>query len=426
MVEIDLEFAEQLRTARRNAGLSLAEASDGICSISYLSLIESGKRNANPRMARELAARMEIKLPKPLITAGIHPLADRAEMAYRAGGLKAAKKFIDRMDNAPEALLILALAAEQESNLTKAADYLKRAFEAPFVSPVTKMNVALARCRVLREMGHLQHAISIGEHALEEWRGYSDELTDVVVGIRGTIAGAYLETGDLHQAAELSDLELNKLPSPRAKAMNLWAKADVAAEEGDFIEAELITREALVWARMADQPRMTARLLENRVLNELMTSKPNFKQILADIDAADELHDQYDGDKAATLKTRALVLAKQGEREKALEQLELARSLTNPEYSVAYARFSFTALEIYTELGLAAEAEKEAENCIKALEKSGASRTVAIIYRNLAEIFKNRGDKDRAIEFLLRATSMFGLDSRLPNQTAPSIIGKAK
>jgi tetratricopeptide (TPR) repeat protein len=208
--------------------------------------------------------------------------------------------------------------------------------------------------------------------------------------------------------------------------MNLWAKADVAAEEGDFIEAELITREALVWARMADQPRMTARLLENRVLNELMASKPNYKQILTDLDAADELHDQYEGNKAATVKTRALVLAKQGEREKALEQLELARALANPEYSVEYARFSFTAVEIYTELGLSAEAEKEAEKCIKALEKSGASRTTAIIYRNLAEIFKNRGDKDRAIEFLLKATSMFGLDSRLPNQTAPSIIGNKK
>ncbi len=423
MVEIDIVFAEQLRTARRNAGLSLAEACDGICSISYLSLIESGKRNANPRMARELAARMEIKLPAPLITAGVHPLADRAEMAYRAGGLKAAKKFIDRMDNAPEALLLLGLDAEQQNDLTKAAGYLKRAFEAPFVSPVTKMSVALARCRVLREMGHLQHAISIGEHALEEWRGYSDELTDAVVGLRGTIAGAYLETGDLHQAAELNDLELNKLPSPRAKAMHLWTKANLANEEGDFIEAELLTREALVWARLADQPRMTATLLENRVLNELMADKPNFDQILTDLDAADELHEQYDGNKVGTAMSRALVLAKQGKRESALGQLEVARELTNIEYSIDYSKFSMTAIEVYNALGLDAEAQNEAESCAKALEMSGASRTTAIIYRKLAEIYKNRGDKDRAIEFLLKATSMFGLDSQLPNQTAPSIIG---
>ncbi len=424
MVEIDLVFAEQLRTARRNAGLSLAEACDGICSISYLSLIESGKRNANPRMARELAARMEIKLPAPLITAGVHPLADRAEMAYRAGGLKAAKKFIDRMDNAPEALLILGLDAESQGNLEKSAGYLKRAFEAPFVSPVTKMTVALSRCRVLREMGHLQHAISIGEHALEEWRGYSDELTDVVVGLRGTIAGAYLETGDLHQAAELNDLELNKLPSPRAKAMNLWAKANVAAEEGDFIEAELITREALVWARLADHPRMTANLLENRVLDALRTPKPNLEQIAADLDAAEALHDQYEGDKTYTFKARALVLAMKGDKEGALKKLELARDLVDPEYSIDYSKFAFSAVGVYTKLGMAAEAKREAEKCITALEKSGASRTVAVMYRNLADIVLKQGDKDRALELLLKATEMFGLDTQLINHTAPSVIGK--
>ncbi|MCX8528740.1 MAG: helix-turn-helix transcriptional regulator [Rhodoluna sp.] len=426
MVEIDLVFAEQLRTARRNAGLSLAEASDGICSISYLSLIESGKRNANPRMARELAARMEIKLPAPLITAGVHPLADRAELAYRAGGLKAAKKFIDRMDNAPEALLILGLDAEGTRNLEKAADYLKRAFEAPFVSPVTKMSVALARCRVLREMGHLQHAISVGEHALEEWRGYSDELTEVVVGLRGTIAGCYIETGDFHQAAELSDLELNKLPSPRAKAMNLWAKADLANEEGDFIEAELITREALVWARLADHPRMTASLLENRVFNELKTDKPNLEQILTDLDTAESLHDQYGGNKTFTLKARAVALAKKGDKEGALEQLELARVATDPKYSVDYSRFSFAAIEVYGLLGLKNDEQREVEACIKAVEKSGANRTAAVMYRNLAEIFLKSGEKDRALECLLRATEMFGLDTQLINHTAPSVIGTAK
>jgi tetratricopeptide (TPR) repeat protein len=423
MVEIDLVFAEQLRTARRNAGLSLAEASDGICSISYLSLIESGKRNANPRMARELAARMEIKLPAPLITAGVHPLADRAELAYRAGGLKAAKKFIDRMDNAPEALLILGLDAETTRNLEKAADYLKRAFEAPFVSPVTKMSVALARCRVLREMGHLQHAISVGEHALEEWRGYSDELTDVVVGLRGTIAGCYIETGDFHQAAELNDLELNKLPSPRAKAMNLWAKADLAADEGDFIEAELITREALVWARLADHPRLTATLLESQVFMALKADKPNLEQILTDLDTAESLHDQYDGNKAFNIKARALVLAKKGDREGALEQLELAREMTSPEYSVDFSRFSFAAIEVYSLLGLETEEKREVEACIKAVEKSGANRTAAVMYRNLADILLKRGEKDRALECLLRATEMFGLDTQLVNHTAPSVIG---
>jgi tetratricopeptide (TPR) repeat protein len=327
------------------------------------------------------------------------------------------------MDNAPEALLILGLDAEGTKNLEKAADYLKRAFEAPFVSPVTKMSVALARCRVLREMGHLQHAISVGEHALEEWRGYSDELTDVVVGLRGTIAGCYIETGDFHQAAELNDLELNKLPSPRAKAMNLWAKADLAADEGDFIEAELITREALVWARLADHPRMTATLLESQDFMALKADKPNLDQILTDLDTAESLHDQYDGNKAFNIKARALVLAKKGDREGALEQLELARELTSPEYSVDFSRFSFAAIEVYSLLGLETEEKREVEACIKAVEKSGANRTAAVMYRNLADILLKSGEKDRALECLLRATEMFGLDTQLINHTAPSVIG---
>jgi hypothetical protein len=72
---------------------------------------------------------------------------------------------------------------------------------------------------------------------------------------------------------------------------------------------------------------------------------------------------------------------------------------------------------------MAADAKREVEVCIKALGQSGANRTVAVMYRNLADILLKEGDKDRALELLLKATEMFGLDTQLVNHTAPSVIG---
>jgi tetratricopeptide (TPR) repeat protein len=426
MVEIDLVFSEQLRTARRNAGLSLAEASDGICSISYLSLIESGKRNANPRMARELAARMEIKLPAPLITAGVHPLSERAELAYRTGGMKAAKKFIDRMDNAPESLLIQGLDAERNGKLDESAKLLKAAFEAPFVSPVTKMSVALARTRVLRGLGHIQHAISIGEYALEEWRGYSEELTEVVVALRGTVAGAYIEMGDLGRASELSDLDLNELPSPRAKALNLWAKSDIKNDEGDFIEAELLTREALVWARMAEYPQMRASLLICRAIMGQADPKPDFKGITAEIDEAAELIEEFEGNMSWVHQTRMLIAARTGDRPGVMAAYELANHSVSEEEKFEVARFAYNCYTAFALVGMESEAKQELDKGLKALEETKVSRMAAILWRQLGEVFKNSGETDKAMMCLLKATEMLGLDAHVENFTAPVILGKKK
>jgi tetratricopeptide (TPR) repeat protein len=426
MVEIDLVFSEQLRTARRNAGLSLAEASDGICSISYLSLIESGKRNANPRMARELAARMEIKLPAPLITAGVHPLSERAELAYRTGGMKAAKKFIDRMDNAPESLLIQGLDAERNGKLADSAKLLQTAFEAPFVSPVTKMSVALARTRVLRSLGHIQHAISIGEFALEEWRGYSEELTEVVVALRGTIAGAYIEMGDLSRASELNDLDLNELPSPRAKALNLWAKSDIKSDEGDFIEAELLTREALVWARMAEYPQLRATLLVNRAIMGQITPKPDLTSLAADIDEAADLIEEFEGSMSFVHQARMLIAARSGNRDGVLAAYELAKNLVAEQEKLEVARFAYNCHMAFVLVGMDSEAKREIDNGLKALEGTTVSRMAAILWRQLGEVFKNSGDTDKAMMCLLKATEMLGLDAHVENFTAPVMLGKKK
>jgi len=426
MVEIDLVFSEQLRTARRNAGLSLAEASDGICSISYLSLIESGKRNANPRMARELAARMEIKLPAPLITAGVHPLSERAELAYRTGGMKAAKKFIDRMDNAPESLLIQGLDAERNGKLAESAKLLQTGFEAPFVSPVTKMSVALARTRVLRSLGHIQHAISIGEYALEEWRGYSDELTEVVVALRGTIASAYIESGDLSRASELSDLDLNELPSPRAKALSLWAKSDIKTDEGDFIEAELLTREALVWARMAEYPQLRATLLACQAISAQMNPKPDFKAISADLDEAEALIEEFEGNLSFVHQGRMLIAARTGDRDGVVAAYELAKHSVSEEEKLEVARFAYNCYTSFTQVGMDSEAKVELDKGLKALEGTTVSRMAAILWRQLGEVFKNLGDTDKAMMCLLKATEMLGLDAHVENFTAPVILGKKK
>ena len=54
-VSINLPSWRGLRSARLASGLSLDEASAGVCSASYLSLIETGKRPLTPKIWQKLA-----------------------------------------------------------------------------------------------------------------------------------------------------------------------------------------------------------------------------------------------------------------------------------------------------------------------------------------------------------------------------------
>jgi len=53
----DQDFGARLRKARRDHGISQHDASNGIVTASFLSLIESGKRVPSPKVAAALAAK---------------------------------------------------------------------------------------------------------------------------------------------------------------------------------------------------------------------------------------------------------------------------------------------------------------------------------------------------------------------------------
>lgn len=60
MISVDRGFSSTLRKWRREAGVSLEKLSDGLCSMSMLSMIESGKRGADKLLRNRLLGRLGV------------------------------------------------------------------------------------------------------------------------------------------------------------------------------------------------------------------------------------------------------------------------------------------------------------------------------------------------------------------------------
>ncbi len=80
-------FAQQLKAARLNAGLSQRELAVGICSTSLLSRLEAGTRQPSLETVRDLAARLGVKpsqLTGELVDDSLRPrVGDRFEHIER-------------------------------------------------------------------------------------------------------------------------------------------------------------------------------------------------------------------------------------------------------------------------------------------------------------------------------------------------------
>lgn len=405
----------QIRAARQAARLSQGAAAEGICSVSHLSLIESGRRI--PSFEIEQALRLRLGMDPQTAR---EPSEDfqAIELALRLGNLDAADERLAALTsgNSPAAQFYRARVADLRGH-ENAADAYAVALRATGQPDDLKIRAATALCRILRDRGDLTEAVAVGEQAVAEFSTAGPGLDPLVVDLHGTLAGAYCETGDLVRARQLTRLvEERATGEIRSRASLLWAEAMVSYSGGRFVEAARATSQALSLLEALDMPLVRADLQQTSVWLALRTEElvdPGLHPLVVNA----ELMIRSVGTPmqlAMCLSTRAELEARLGHpaaAEKAL--LEALELLAEDNHGVR-ARIMAAAAETMFHINKAEQARAYLLEARATLEASGAQRSAAIVWRQLAAVHEGLGDVDLAYACLKAATDLLGLGAHAP------------
>lgn len=417
----DADFGARLRKARRDQGISQTEASTGIVTASFLSLIESGKRMPSPAVAAALAQRLGIDVDAQEARPDTaNPLFIAALAAVRAGDAEGAQSRAEQLPGAwPGRALVEGLVAEHRGQLTAATRLLRQALQAATPGSELWFEVSAALCRTAFNAGDVVLAIEAGEAALAITDLPTPHSEDLAIGIRASLSGVYCDSGNLARARELADDPTVRPSTPWQRGMQLWARSILAVVDGRPDRAELLASEALRMFREADRPISLARLQVNAAMLKLPA--PGF-----DADAVGELlgaaEDTFRSlnspfDLAGCLTTRARLDARRGNHAEARTAIEEALLLVRDEGVGMRARIYASAGQTFLTIGDRANADVHLLEARHLLEGAGANRAAAATWRALASAYEEAGTLDLALACMKAATDLLGVHAQA---TAPA------
>jgi tetratricopeptide (TPR) repeat protein len=418
-----------LRTARGIGQTELA-AAVGV-SKSYLSHIEAGRRPVSASLLHQIAGALEVEVEQ--LESGVPADANEdmqlrlafAEMSLRNGewdlALTEYAAIAERARELPlhryldEATFGLARAQAATGQLEQAILVYEQLLEQPQLSPAIprelvagKLTMAYAEC------GDLGRAVDVGEAAVAAMES-SDPPPDVSdqVELVSTLAGCYLERGDLTRAQMLIQRALDRATrdgAPRARAAAAWNAAVISQARHDSVGARRhADRAGALYAEIDDlRRRAVLRTVSAHV--QLRGPEPDPADALAQVERAiEELSDvgtRLDLGYARTEQARAYLAA--GDVAAAGEAGRQAlRDLANGD--------RLQTGRVLLMLGRVAMAEHDQDLAVAlyrqaadALADLGATRQSGNVWRELGEAYIDLGRQEEAIEALRRASDAAG------------------
>lgn len=415
----------RLRDARLALGLTQTQAADGIITGAFLSLIESGQRTPSPKVAEALATRLRISLdaedaPQDAMTAA----AVGIEVALRLGDWQAALAQLEALPaGAPERWLYAGLIAEQQADFTQALKLLGAAASSPAAAPALRLRAKVYLCRCSRSAGDLMRSVEVGERALADIQADPHADPDIEAELRATLAGTYCETGDLFRARELTEVPLRSQQDPWRMATQRWSRAMVLQTSGEFAEARALAFEALGILRTMDRPRSAAQLQNTAAWIAMQTplfEAPEIDRMLRDSERVfRQTHSPMD--LSLALSSRAELAIRCGDRVTALACTEEALVLADGEDTGHRARITASAAQIYAAAGERNESMRRLLIARDLLEGSGAKRSAAETWRQMAQTYEELGELDLTVECFKAATELLGLQPMLQTRIASSL-----
>lgn len=435
----------RVRNLRRARGMKQQDLAGGEISVSYVSLIESGKRAPSEAVLTALSERLGCSLEflrsgkDDTRTADLKTKIAFADMAMRNGANgEALQAYSEALASAPfldeatvrRARIGQAHALEKLGRLEAALQLLTPLFEDDQTVPGSAewTQVAVTICRCYREVGDFTMSVEFGERALKQLTSLGLDATDDHVQLGSSLVGAYLMRGDLtraHLLAEQIIQETELVGSPVARGSIYWNAALVAHSRGSTHEALALAERALGLMSESDHARHIA-MLRSMYGNLLVLHGEE-----SDLDRAEQLFRQAHqhlvetGTAAEQARTEVhmghLMLRRRdfaAAQEHASRAIGLLRNDPRPETVEARAALA----EAQFGRGNTEMAVETLKAAVHQLQQVPPNWTSARTWRRIAELWVEFGLPDEAVEAYGRALSDAGIVPLARTGRAPTMV----
>ena len=413
MIYNDSEVGPRLRAARLSKGLNLEQAAEGICSVSYLSLTETGQRLPNARILRALAARLDLALGEVEIAPALDPRFRQALVALKVGDIQRCQKLISGMQDVPEKWLMQGLIELETGDPILAYRLLKSAKDNRVTDPEIRLRATIGLLYALRYLGDLKQAIEIGEQAIEEDLIRTRPVdSDLTFELRAVVASIYNSVGAFAEALSVVERsESDEAATVWQQVMSHWVKSTTFESAGDLESAESEAKLALALIEQLDRPRAKASLLNISSRLQLRLDKFDPEEVRRNLSAAEQIVREIGGDVhlAQSLDAQALAEAKFGNRDKAAELIDEMIGSIRDEKEAARAEYLISAAYTQVVMGDLDSARTSLASAQELLSGKEARREQAIIWRQMSKIHEMIGDAPAALDCLKKATDLIGL-----------------
>jgi tetratricopeptide (TPR) repeat protein len=420
------EFADRLRKLRAAKGLTQRQLAGTELSVSYVSLLEAGRRTPTPETVRLLAESLGCS-PAELLgqqdTLQTRPATLNVrfgQLALEVGSLDQAWEHFDAALHAAdlepivraEAVIGKARVLEGQGRLREAAEAYETLVQEAIDAPryIASLSVVISWCRCLYELGDLARVIEIGNGAMRELDRLQAWQSDAAVQLLATVAAAHFELGEVQQAERLLREGLTRaeqMHSPGARAAVLWNASHVASEDGRHREALELAEEALAYFRHAGDRRAVARLLSQYGYLLLRQDPPRVEDAAGTLEEGlsilGEVGHGYERGYILTELSRANLM--RGDLVAAVDLADRALAELGPEAALERARAESALAAAIAAQGGRERAAAIFDRAANTLSELQASRQAARAWAELGNMLDEAGDAAGAVRAYRQATA---------------------
>jgi tetratricopeptide (TPR) repeat protein len=428
-------LGDRVRERRTQLGMSQARLAEPDFSDSYISLIESGKRDPSPTVIKALARKLGCSATYLECGVGEEALADlkagvrQAHNALSGGRtMEALAGFTELLDAyGVDAFPQLhreiqrghALALEASGRLDEAIAELQQiAVSARGVDWDEWATVQIALCRCHRKKDDLAACVATGEEALTALQAAGEGSADASIRVGVALLDAYLEGGDVLATRQLAGRLVRAADEGGTPKVRIAAyrQAAIAAEvQGDYDTGVRLAERALTVLSEDDEFRAIG-WLRVAYASLLLRARPDSADQARTLLLAHEremaVTTSNDGDLAECvieLARAEIVLGRPGD---AVKQAQRAIEILGPTPGRASAQALAVLGEALVRLGRHEEALTALKQGAEYLEIAGLPREAAQAWFDVAELLRHIGSSERQqAHTYRRALTTIGLRS---------------
>ncbi|WP_329565022.1 helix-turn-helix domain-containing protein [Kitasatospora sp. NBC_01266] len=424
-------IGQRLRELRQKRGLNQQDLASADISVSYVSLIETGKRVPSEAVLKALAERVGCTVD--YLRTGRDDVRVKelelkvafGDMALRNGANgEALQSYSEALANAPllgeamvrRARLGQALAFEKLGRLEAAIQLFNVLYDDPETIPGSAewAQLAVALCRAYRDSGDQVMSIEVGERAMKQLDRLGLDVTDDHIQLGSTLMGCYYHRGDLTQAQLLSN-RLTQIAEEKgsrvARGSVYWNAALVAASKGDLKESLALAERALVLMAETDNVRHIGLLKSNCAAYMLELDGSDLERAEGLLEEAQEamLEVGTAAEQSNVETSRARLALRQGDPEAAMERASRALGLLRNEARWESAATRVVLAQAQFERGDSTGGAQTLRAVERQLGQIPVNRNTALVWRQAGDVWQLYGHPAEALTMYQHAMSGVGL-----------------